>query len=437
MTTKALQAENVLKQLNKKLNTVINGQLELPLSKLDNSRNILRKTPKKDFLTNLKNKKKEGLKVADQLLKLSDNKIVQKTAEKLTYCSVHGAFREVSEGQLHKIGQALCKNKLCPVCQEVLSHKRRMKAMDFFEENQEELKNYNYYHLVLTVQHTSTYRNYNYVSELITAFQNLRGTKSRRGSLQLWKVYVNGGYYSIEAKWGKDSPHIHIHAILITPKNVKQPDLEFIKKNWKDLTNSTQVQIDPIYFLQDEYVEGAKQHKNKDKSISWRVEYNPQKHGTEHLKRAFMESLKYTIKTDELFKSLAKNPSQGQKEFVEQLLLCNNNFNNRFGFLRNTKENREIFTGLEKLALNFKDLSLIEKTDMTLIDVETGEEKKIEDTRILITKFSNVQVKEKTDEYTIYQLISKNKYTAVKGNDMRKACVVLSKTLKGKKKRAG
>ena len=74
MTTKALQAENVLKQLNNKLNTVINGQLELPLSKLDNSRNIHCRTSKtaqkEGFLANWKEQvKKDHGEWGDSILK--------------------------------------------------------------------------------------------------------------------------------------------------------------------------------------------------------------------------------------------------------------------------------------------------------------------------------------------------------------------------------
>ena len=137
MTTKALQAQDVLKNLH---NKVVNGQLELPISGLDNIRNNRGRTPEKDFLTLLKENKKQGDFIASKFSNIAKKSegtmkdVFDRTALKLYNCSTYGAFREVSDGQIHKIGQALCKNKFCPVCQRVLAYKRRMKAEEFFEE---------------------------------------------------------------------------------------------------------------------------------------------------------------------------------------------------------------------------------------------------------------------------------------------------------------
>ncbi len=91
-------------------------------------------TSKKDFLTLLKETKKKSNVIAKNLSILASNSndsvsyAFKKAQYKISNCSTHGIFREVAKGQIHKVGQALCKNKLCPNCQRVVSRKRRNKA---------------------------------------------------------------------------------------------------------------------------------------------------------------------------------------------------------------------------------------------------------------------------------------------------------------------
>jgi hypothetical protein len=408
---------------------------------LDNIRTICRRTSEpvenEDFLTKLKETKKSSNLVVNSLRKFAENssekeaKIFNKSAAKIQSCSVYGAFRQVSENQNHKIGQALCKNKFCLVCQQVLSWKRRNKAMAFFEENKEVMKDFNCYHLVLTLRHNENHRNYDYVDELLTKFHNLRGSKSRKKSLVRWKEFVQGGYYSIEIKWGKNSPHIHIHAILMTHKSVKVHDLEFIKENWKGLTkDSNQVIVEPIFFLQDEYEEGATQFTRKDGSTAWKIEYDGEKHDVKYLQRAFMESLKYTIKTDEIFSSFNGDISQSKMNLIHSLLTKRHKLYNRFGCLVNSKKNRETFTGLEKLAMNFKDLDDVNTSDLSLVDMETGEVKEPHETRIIVTKFSNTKIYKRTKEYTLYKFIDDGKLADFAGHDVQGVQAKLSRTIK-------
>lgn len=408
---------------------------------LDNIRTIFRKESEvvesEDFLTKLKKSKKASNVVAKSLLKFAEKgdqkeaEIFEKTAHKIQSCSVYGAFRKVSDNQVHKIGQALCKNKFCLTCQQVLSWKRRNKAMTFFEENKEVMKDFNCYHLVLTLRHNEKHRNFDYVSELLEQFKNLRGTKSKKKSLEKWKLYIEGGYYSVEIKWGKNSPHIHIHAILLTHKSVKVQDLNFIKENWKDLTkDSNQVIVEPIFFLQDEYEEGAIKFTRKDGSTAWKIEYDGEKHDSKYLQRAFMESLKYTIKTDEIFDSLGTNIEPSKLNLIYSLLSKRHNLYNRFGCLINNKKNRERFTGLEKLAMNFKDLDHVNTSDLSLVDIETGEEKEPHETRIIVTKFSNTRIYKRTKEYTLYEFIDDGKLAEFAGHDVRGVQGKLSRSIK-------
>lgn len=408
---------------------------------LDNIRNIYRrnsKVPEKeDFLSKLKRSKNKANMISLALVNFAnksgedENDIFNKTARKIKNCSTYGAFREVVPGQIHKIGQALCKNKFCPVCQKHLSWKRRDKAMTFFEENKEVLKDYNCYHVVLTLRHTKFHRNYDYVGELLDKFYNLRGSKSNKKSLKKWKVYIKGGYYSVEIIWGKDSPHIHLHIMAMTKKSVKIDDLGFIKDNWKELTgDSDQVLVEPVFFLQDEYEEGAKEFIKKDGSTAWKIEYDSEKHDISYLQRAFMESLKYTIKADDIFNSIGDDIDESKIKLMRSLLIRNHNLYNRFGCLRNTKSNRDIFKGLEKLAINFKDLEDVNIIDKSLVDVETGEEKDIGETNIFVTRFSNVKVKKQTDNYTLYKFINYDKISHFHGDDMTGVQTKLSRTIK-------
>lgn len=407
---------------------------------LDNIRNKRGSTQPKDFLTKLKEVKKIsnfiGVKFAnlakDSTGKMSE--VFEKASTKIHLCSTYGAFREVSPGQIHKVGQALCKNKFCPVCQSVLSWKRREKAAEFFEENQEEMTDYNFFHLVLTLRHNENHRNYNYVEEILKNFKDLRGTNSKKKDYQKWKIFVEGGYYSVEIKQGKDSPHIHIHSIIMTKKDVKSPDLSFIQKNWKTITgDSDQIKVEPIFFLQEKYEEGAVKYERKDGSTAWKINYNPEIHGIEHLKNAFMESLKYTIKTDDILGDMKGKVDDKQKELLYSLLSKRHRLYSRFGCLTNNKKNREKFEGLAKLALNFKDLENVNVTDKSLIDVETGEQKEAHETNIFVTKFSNVKVKKKTEEYTLYDFLDDGKISHFHGYDVKGVQGKLSRTLKKKK----
>jgi hypothetical protein len=408
---------------------------------LDNIRTIFGRnsepTENEDFLTKLKKTKKASNLVADALKSFAEKsdekeaKIFKKSAARIQSCSIYGAFRQVSEDQNHKIGQALCKNKFCPTCQQVLSWKRRKKAMNFFEENEETMKDFNCYHLVLTLRHNENHRNFDYVDELLLNFRDLRGTNSKKKTLQKWKLYVEGGYYSIEIKWGKNSPHIHIHAILMTHKSVKVQDLDFIKENWEYITkDSNQVIIEPIFFLQDEYEEGATQFTRKDGSTAWKIEYDGEKHDVKYLQRAFMESLKYTIKTDEIFDTLKGDISESKMRLIHSLLTKRHKLYNRFGCLVNNEKNREIFTGLEKLAMNFKDLDDVEQSDLSLVDIETGETKQPHETRILVTPFSNTKIHKRTKEYTLYKFIDRGKIAEFAGHDVQGVQGKLSRTIK-------
>ncbi len=393
-------------------------------------------TSKKDFLTLLKETKKKSNVIAKNLSILASNSndsmshAFKKAQYKISNCSTHGVFREVVEGQIHKVGQALCKNKLCPNCQRVVSRKRRNKAEVFFNDNIDKLKEYTFYHLVLTLRHNPNLRNYDYVDEILYSFKNLRGTESKRKEYQKWKEFIEGGYYSVEVKEGKDSPHIHIHSIIMTKSDVSVSDMSFIQDNWKMITkDSNQIQLEPIFFLSDEYEEGAVEYVKKDGSKAWKIYYDSKTHSVDYLRSAFMESLKYTIKSDSILGSSKTNLNDDKRSLVYSLLTKKHRLFGRFGCLYNTKKNRELFTGLEKLAFNYKDLENVNDSNRILTDVETGEIYKDYETRLFVTGFSNVRTKEVTDDYTLYNVVDKSSIKYYFGDQLQKANITLTKTL--------
>ena len=115
---------------------------------------------------------------------------------------------------------------------------------------------------------------------------------------------------------------------------------------------------------------------------------------------------------------------------VYSLLSKNQNLYNRFGCLRNTEANRKIFKGLDKLAINYKDLDNLDKTDFSLIDLETGEQKQLHETKIIVTKFSNTEIQERTEDYTLYKFKNEQELHYSGGEQMKEASIALSKTIK-------
>ena len=88
--------------------------------------------------------------------------------------------------------------------------------------------------------------------------------------------------------------------------------------------------------------------------------------------------------------------------------------------------------GLEKLAMNFKDLDDVEQSDLSLIDIKTGEIKQPHETRILVTPFSNTKIHKKTKEYTLYKFIDRGKIAEFAGHDVQGVQGKLSRTIKKK-----
>lgn len=362
----------------------------------------------------LKIKRKECRKTAIALSGLQEvnnySSAIWKHKRNVSNCSLHGVFRQISEHQNHKIGQALCKSKVCPICQSVLSHKRRKRALEFFDINAEQLKGYHYQHLVLTVKHDKQTRNYLYASDIIKYFRDLRGHQSRHYKDD-WAAHVFGGSYSVEITEGKNgTPHIHIHCLLITHEAIdhRHDFFKRLKDRWFSITgDSTNLRIETVYY--------------KDENGK-RVDYDPATGDLEGLKKGFAECIKYTMKTNELtFKKLGR-------AFMEDLLSTRVRLYSRFGALYNHKNNDSGLKEIERLATDYKDLELIESTENELFDIETGEQVKLEDTRIVVSAFKNVKA-EKVEDVTVYSFINTHLVRHFKYDEVRTAAVDLSGTI--------
>ncbi|RZJ91529.1 MAG: hypothetical protein EOO60_07900, partial [Hymenobacter sp.] len=103
---------------------------------------------------------------------------LSKAAHKISNCALWGLFQSISPAVNYKVGTALCKSRLCPNCQRVLSAKRRTNFLDWFELNREKLAPYFFYHMVLTVRHSAAedVRTGLYTPDMLAYFAELRGT---------------------------------------------------------------------------------------------------------------------------------------------------------------------------------------------------------------------------------------------------------------------
>ena len=322
--------------------------------------------------------------------------IFWRTANKIGNCSLHGAFRVLSPTVSYKVGQALCKNRICPICQRVLSHKRQTMFMSWVDLNQKQLAKYYFYHLVLTVRHSSEadVRNYLYVAELLDYFKKLRGVTGRvTDQRSWWDQRVAGGVYSVETTPGADgSPHIHLHVLLMGKMPLwsarRDRPAEFerrIKADWLNLTgDSTQVHVEPVFtWKKDEDGNLLRDAKGKKiKEYARKVKFGGE--GFAQLREAVAECAKYTLKTD------SESLSQFSDEFLNDLLSTKHRYYGRFGALHAKHPDSKKFIQLERLNADFKDLQEVDaKEAQQLWDPEREVVVPKSETKIGITPFSN------------------------------------------------
>jgi hypothetical protein len=344
-------------------------------------------------LERLKQNRLLCLETAETLTQIADydtSDPIYKTAAKIKNCSLAGAFRSLEPGVNYKIGQALCKSRLCPNCQRVLAAKRRASFMEWFDLNQEALQGYRFYHLVLTVRHSvaKKLRTGVYTSELLTAFANLRGSgkSCNRSRRAWWDERVSGGVFSVELAPGvaDSSAHIHLHITLFCapgtiPIYRADKPSQFVKKAssiWRSLTNDPAGQnvfLEPIYYKTEA---GEKQQYKAGEDVQL-------------MRKAVAECMKYTLKSDE--SSLTNYTA----DFLRELITTPNRYFGRFGVLSKKTKGSEQFTQLERLNTSFQDLEQIKAKELeTLYNPKTGELHSMADTRIALSYFRNTRTKQ-------------------------------------------
>jgi hypothetical protein len=315
--------------------------------------------------------------------------VLYKASEKIRCCTLFGAHLHHSQAVNYKIGTALCKNRLCPNCQRVLSHTRKANFLQWFALNRKPLKKYFFYHMVLTVRHKESIglRTGLYTSELLQFFQQLRGKDDRLGWRKTWDEYVAGGTYSTEIKPGSDaSPHIHIHILLLGHRKLYKfgkEDSEFMKlvgPKWREITGDDEAQVpflEPVYTVAG-YDENG--HAIKKYALS----------GSDvNIDAAVAECEKYTMKAD------AQSLEDYSDEFLRQLLSTRNRYYGRFGCLSANSPASKQFEKLGMLATDFKDLAELEKRSAEqLINPETGEIAEKDSLPVVLTPFRNVRYRE-------------------------------------------
>ena len=381
----------------------------------------------------------ETANVLQQMADFDFKDALHKAADKIQNCSLAGAFRFLEHDVSNKIGQALCKNRLCPNCQFMLAAKRRSNFMDWLHMNEKPLAGFTFYHMVLTVRHSVALklRDGLYTGELLTAFAQLRGcgkspNHARRG---WWDARISGGVFSVELAPGiaDISAHIHIHVTLFCASGTipiyrKDRASTFIKeasKIWRKLTNDPKgraVFLEPIYQKR----EGKKVPYQKGESL-------------DNLYQAVAECMKYTLKSDES-SLLGYSPA-----FIRELLETPNSYFGRFGVLSQKTKSPIIFCELDRLNTNFQDLEAVaEREKDSLYNPETGTIYTKEETKIGLTYFRNTTTKtapkadaeppkgeKRRGGETYYQYINLRRVYFVEGDDKLAAGKFLARTIRG------
>jgi hypothetical protein len=314
---------------------------------------------------------------------------IPKAARKIRTCSLLGAFRSLSDDVNYKIGQALCKCRLCPNCQRVLSAKRKANFLEWFDLNHKVLAGFRFYHLVLTVRHSRAdqVRNHVYTGDLVRYFAQLRGTDQKmpgwRTQKYWWDSHVAGGFSSVELKPGRDgSPHIHMHVLLLAREHEALPVyrkdrpsvfLKHLRQDWLKITGDSQnCFLEPVYYTNED---GKKIYQEEGLDVN-------------QIRKGVAECMKYTLKSDET--SLAGYSDQ----FLDELLSLKNRYYNRFGILAKKCPGSEIFVELDRLNTDFQDLEQLKAKELQqLYNPETGEIQKPDSVRIAVTYFTNTKAK--------------------------------------------
>ena len=151
---------------------------------------------------------------------------MERFQESLNKCAQHSLYREHADGSAQFIGAHTCKHKLCHICNAEKSHTLRRKYWRYFHKNEMvdpksgeifETKDFDFFHLTLTVPHTEAegYRGEQFfATELMQMFNQMRRQK-------FWQDSVFAGEFGVEVTRKNNGMHVHIHSLIVAYKQDK------------------------------------------------------------------------------------------------------------------------------------------------------------------------------------------------------------------------
>lgn len=376
-------------------------------SRYNRNKSVLPGHPKILLLSN----RQQAREVADFLYQrcYSFDDPLMKLQAKILNCSQHGLFVELPSKAAKKAGQALCKTRVCPICQRVLSVKRKKQFIAFVQDNIEQLKGYRFYHMVLTLRHSTDLdvRTHFYFEDLLRYFKELRGVTGGKATAQRlwWDKRVAGGFYSVEVTPSADgTAHIHLHILLAAKMPLWRADrssefLKDVRSWWMERTArhdvnavSTQVHVEPVFtWAVDEESGEPLRDKKGEKIKNFVSQLTFEEDGVEtgpesfaHLQEAVAECAKYTMKAD------AAALENFSDEMLRELLLTQRRYHGRFGIFHAKHPEAGRFKNLDRLNSDFVDLTEADAREAELhwCPVEQRRVPK-SDARRVITSFRN------------------------------------------------
>lgn len=195
--------------------------------------------------------------------------IFEKRADRMSHCSTIATGKFCPHCKtFHTVRASLCRDRLCPNCGWVLARRRAYAISQAFDGLQNVFHPV-VLHLVLTVRHDSKTALSAMLNQLISGFQRLVRTKA----LSTDRI---GYIRSVEVKHNRNGFHPHIHLLLVMDESyyshmIKQKDLV---KMWR---NACGLDYDPVVWIKSAY----------------------DKKGSNDLKQAIYECVKYCVKTSE------------------------------------------------------------------------------------------------------------------------------------------
>lgn len=374
------------------------GPRQRPAQPLDNLE--IKEGRKEGGFETIKTGRAANRHASESLLRLSQGRLLHliKASNYLRHCGTRLILRAfpdaansaVQSAALNLAGGWYCKSRLCPTCARKKAKRRQHNAAKFTQLEQEALRGYHAYHLVLTLRHNAAekVRTNFYLAELLRCWRRLRGRDHNRAQRAWWDCKTAGTIWSVEIIPARHdvTGHIHLHVLLFSKwgnltramgaeKGRKRPRrsvfLQRLERDWQTFTqDSSQVHLEKVY---ERAETGEKRY------------YDPKKHDVEVLDRAVVEAMKYTMKA---------NPQELEAlgaDFVTAMLTERRRHSGRTGIFSD-KGKQSPFTHLAVLNAKYRDPEQeAERRKAELTEPLTGVLVPAEKTRLVVTPVSNVR----------------------------------------------